>query len=258
MMAFVVVGLTALVASGLTFFTGFGLGTLLLPAFALFFPPGVAVTLTAIAHFLNGLFKLVLVGKHTHWRTVVRFGGPAVVAAIVGARVLLWLSDLAPLATYILGQRQLVVTPVKLVIAVLMLLFAAAEVSRKVKGAQLDSKWMPIGGVVSGFFGGLSGHQGAFRSAFLVRAGLDPKAFIGTGAMIAALIDISRLSVYFSGDALEHVGANTGIVVTATVAAFVGALIGNRLLHKVTMRSIQIAVAVMLTLIALGLGSGLI
>lgn len=174
-MAYLVVGLTALLASGLTFFTGFGLGTLLLPAFALFFPPGVAVTLTAIAHFINGLFKLVLVGKHTHWRTVARFGVPAIVAAIVGARVLLWLSDLAPLATYDLGQRQLVVTPVKLVIAVLMLLFAAAEVSRKVKGAQLDSKWMSVGGIVSGFFGGLSGHQGAFRSAFLVRAGLDPR-----------------------------------------------------------------------------------
>jgi uncharacterized membrane protein YfcA len=52
----------AFLASGLTFFSGFGLGTLLLPAFALFFPIEQAVALTAVVHFLNGLFKLGLVG----------------------------------------------------------------------------------------------------------------------------------------------------------------------------------------------------
>ena len=37
----------ALLASALTFFSGFGLGTLLLPAFALFFPVEQAVALSA-------------------------------------------------------------------------------------------------------------------------------------------------------------------------------------------------------------------
>jgi len=42
----------------------------------------------------NGVVsKLVLVATHS-WRTVIRFGVPAIVAAIMGARVLLWLSDL--------------------------------------------------------------------------------------------------------------------------------------------------------------------
>ena len=45
----------ALLASGLTFFSGFGLGTLLLPAFAPFFPVDRAIALTAAVHFLNGL-----------------------------------------------------------------------------------------------------------------------------------------------------------------------------------------------------------
>ena len=38
MLSYLVICIVAFMASGLTFFSGFGLGTLLLPAFALFFP----------------------------------------------------------------------------------------------------------------------------------------------------------------------------------------------------------------------------
>ncbi|KAF0170293.1 MAG: hypothetical protein FD161_4693 [Limisphaerales bacterium] len=42
-MDYVVVSLAALVATALTLFSGFGLGTLLMPVFAVFFPLPVAV-----------------------------------------------------------------------------------------------------------------------------------------------------------------------------------------------------------------------
>ncbi len=57
-MEFVVIPVVALLASLLTFFSGFGLGTILLPVFALFFPVDIAVALTAIVHLLNNLFEL--------------------------------------------------------------------------------------------------------------------------------------------------------------------------------------------------------
>jgi uncharacterized membrane protein YfcA len=117
---------------------------------------------------------------------------------------------------------------------------------------------LPVGGLVSGFFGGLSGHQGAFRSVFLLRAGLDKVAFVATGVVIATMIDVSRLSMYFTGDALGHVRANAAIVVTGVGAAFLGAFLGNRLLEKTTLGTIQKAVAVGLIAIALALGAGLI
>jgi acyl-CoA reductase-like NAD-dependent aldehyde dehydrogenase len=41
--------------------------------------------------------------------------------------------------------------------------------------------YLPVGGLLSGFFGGLSGHQGALRSVFLLRAGLTKESFIATG-----------------------------------------------------------------------------
>lgn len=67
-MDFILTGVVAFLASALTFFSGFGLGTLLLPAFALFLAAPAAVAATAIVHLLNGLFKGILVYKAAHWR----------------------------------------------------------------------------------------------------------------------------------------------------------------------------------------------
>lgn len=50
-----VIAVSALVASGLTLFSGFGLGTILTPVFALFFPVATAVAMTAVVHLANNL-----------------------------------------------------------------------------------------------------------------------------------------------------------------------------------------------------------
>ena len=84
-MDYLVICISALIASGLTLFSGFGLGTLLLPVFAIFFPVDVAVALTAIVHLLNNLFKLLLLGKHAEKRVALKFGVPALLAAFLGA-----------------------------------------------------------------------------------------------------------------------------------------------------------------------------
>jgi uncharacterized protein len=57
----------AVFVAGLTLFPGFGLGTLLMPTFALFLPLAVAIAATAVVHFANNLFKLVLVGRKASW-----------------------------------------------------------------------------------------------------------------------------------------------------------------------------------------------
>lgn len=84
-MDFLIVSLAALFASGLTLFPGFGLGTVLTPVFALFFPVQVAATVTAVVHLANSPFKIGLVGRDAEWRTVLRFGLPAALAATPGA-----------------------------------------------------------------------------------------------------------------------------------------------------------------------------
>ena len=84
-MNYIIICGIALLGSGLTLFSGFGLGTLLTPVFALFFPIDIAIAMTAVVHFLNNLFKLLLVGRATDWSIVKQFGIPSVLAAILGA-----------------------------------------------------------------------------------------------------------------------------------------------------------------------------
>lgn len=253
-MAFLLVPLVALLASGLTLFSGFGLGTLLLPAFAVFFPVDAAVAMTAVVHLLNNLFKLALLGRHADRGVVLRFGLAAILAALAGARLLVGLSELPPLASHDLGE----ITWVKLIVGLLMVVFALVELRSSPGGRGYDRRYLPLGGLISGFFGGLSGHQGALRSAFLIRAGLGKEAFIATGVVIACLIDVSRLAVYAAHFQASGLRENTALLVLATLAAFTGAFAGNRLLRKVTLRAVQTVVSVMLVLIGLALAAGLV
>lgn len=257
-MEYIVVGVAAVFTSMLTLFSGFGLGTLLMPAFALFFPVDVAVALTAVVHFLNNLFKLALLGRHADRTTVIHFGVPALLASFVGAALLIWLSDLPALARYTLGGREFAVQPVGLVVAVLMLFFALFEVLPAFQGLQFDRRHFTVGGILSGFFGGISGHQGALRSAFLIKSGLSKEAFIASNVVIAVMVDIARLLVY--GFSYERLGLDrhTSLLAVATACAFLGAFIGARLMKKVTFKAVQWIVTAMLVVIAVLLGTGLI
>jgi uncharacterized membrane protein YfcA len=257
-MEYLVICLAALITSGLTLFSGFGLGTILMPVFAIFFPVEVAIALTAIVHFLNNLFKLLLVGKYTDKGVVLRFGIPAVIFAFLGAKTLLILSGLKALAAYQLFGKSFEVTPIKVVIAVLLVVFSIVELAPTLAKVSFDRKYLPLGGSLSGFFGGLSGNQGALRSPFLLKAGLSQAGYIATGVVIACLVDFTRLSVYGSHFSLPGGTENLPLLATATASAFLGAFLGARFMKKITMRAIQVLVAVMLLGIALGLGFGLI
>jgi len=54
-MDYALVLVVSLVAAGVTLFSGFGLGTVLMPAFALVFPLPVAAAATAVVHLANNL-----------------------------------------------------------------------------------------------------------------------------------------------------------------------------------------------------------
>lgn len=257
-MSALIVCIVALLASSLTFFSGFGLGTLLLPAFALFYPIEQAVALTAVVHFLNGLFKLWLVGRHANVRVALLFGLPALAASFLGAWVLLWLSEFKSLVSYTLLGREVLIAPAKLVVGVLLLLFSAAELIPRFRSLSFAPKYFPLGGVLSGFFGGLAGMQGALRSAFLAKSGLSKEQFVATGAAVAFMIDVSRLSVYIPALLAARATLDYAILAAAVLAALTGALVGNRYLKSVTMKGIQSIVAIMLFTVAIGLVSGIL
>lgn len=261
-MEFLVVCLVALAVSGLTLFSGFGLGTLLMPAFALFFPLEVAIAATAVVHLANNIFKVILMGRKADWGVVLRFSLPGAMAALGGAWLLTALSGMEPLVTYSIGDLVRQITPVKILVGLLVIGFAFLEVLPRFASLAFERKWLPLGGALSGFFGGLSGHQGALRSAFLLRCGLEKEAFVGTGVVSAVVVDCVRLVVYGVTLSWTGLGFSAGgigwLVVAASGAAFVGAFLGTRLLKKITIQTVQRIIAVMLFVLGAGMISGLV
>lgn len=246
----------------LTFFSGFGLGTLLLPVFALFVSIEVAVAATAVVHAANNIFKVGLLADHARRDVVLKFGLPAIGASFLGALALARLSGGGVLFAWSLGERSIEVRAIELLLGLLILGFALFELVPGFRRIRAPDSWLPLGGALSGFFGGLSGHQGALRAMFLSPLGLTTGEFAATQAVIAVMVDLVRIAVY--GWALGWLeGAGTGIGVpwgpvgVAVLAAFAGAVLGKKLLPKVTIDRLHLIVGWLLVVVGIGLATGL-
>ncbi len=257
-MEIIIISIVAFLTAILTFFSGFGLGTILTPVMMLFFPVEIAIALTGVVHFSNNIFKLFLVGKTFDKQVLIRFGIPAVIFAFFGALLLLKIPNQEPIYTYNIYDKVFEIYLIKLIVAILMMFFAVIELIPFFNNLQFNKTKLPIGGILSGFFGGLTGAQGALRSAFLIRSGMTKETFIGTTVVISCFVDLTRLSVY-STELIQIIfKENYLLILFATLSAISGAFIGNKLLKKVTLVFLQKTVAIMLLMISLALVLGLI
>lgn len=255
-MEYLIVGIVALLASLLTFFSGFGLGTLLMPVFALFFPVETAIAATGIVHLSNNLFKIGLVGKSVSKQVVIQFGVPAILGALLGAYLLNRVAELAVVFPISLAGYHFNISPVNSLIGAVLIVFALRDIFLpKEKG--FNPKWLPFGGLISGFFGGLSGHQGALRTAFLVQLKLSKNTFIASGIAIAVAVDLARIPVYFKS-VIELNQLPIALFLVATLSAFVGAILGKRYLKKIKLASLHVIVAVAMIIVALAMILGLL
>lgn len=252
----IIIGIFAFGASLLTFFSGFGLGTILTPVFALFFDLPEAITLTAIVHLLNNILKFGLIGKHIDKQTIIKFGIPAAFMAVLGAEILGLLEDLPVLYEYQLFDKTFEIEAIKLIVGILIMIFAIIEWAKLLK--KYASNNLIFGGMLSGFFGGLSGHQGALRSMFLIQLNFSKETYIATGTAIACLIDIGRLTDYGGRYYHTSIMDKASPLGVAIICAFAGAFIGKKALKKVTIDKIHVIVSILLIAMGIGLGTGLI
>lgn len=259
-MDFIVVAVAAFGASALTFFSGFGLGTVLLAVFAVFLSAPAAVASTGAVHLFNNLFKGTLVFRSVHWRTALRFGLPAVPAAIAGALVLDELHALAPFRWGAFGHEFLP-SAAGMAIGVAMIGFAGLEAMPWFRDLALPARFVPLGGIASGLMGGMTGQQGALRSLFLLRTGLDGPGLVATGTIVAIFVDFARLPMYvaiFDRDVMDLGGHEGMLIVVGMAAALLGAWFGSRYLKKVTIGVVRVFVAAFMLLIGLGMVFGVV
>ncbi|MDR3623644.1 MAG: sulfite exporter TauE/SafE family protein [Chlamydiales bacterium] len=262
-MEYFIICLSSLLVSILTLFSGFGLATILMPLFALFFPLQIAIAATAIVHLFNSIFKAFLVGKFANKAIVIKFAIPALIASAIGAYLLGATSNLHALYSYKLQGLKFSITPISALIGIIIILSAIFELIPKLSKISFDQKYIPIGGLVSGFFGGLSGNQGMFRSAFLIRSGLKKEEFIGTSVLCSIVVDVVRITIYgwiiYSqqfATLLSHEMQN--LLIVACAAAFIGSYIGSKLMHYSSLKMIQFIVGLMLLLMGFAMALGLI
>ena len=254
----IIISAVAILTSFLTFFTGFGVGTLLLPVFSIFFPIEIAVVLTAIVHFLNNVFKSFLIGKRASKPVLLRFGIPAIAGAFIGAELLFLLSEFRPLTEYQLFNAEYKIQPIKVLIGLLIIFFALFDLIPFLEKIRFRQKHLVPGGFASGFFGGLSGHQGALRSAFLIKTGLSKEAFIATGIIISLFVDVTRLSTYAFQIDFDILKNNILLLSAASGSAFAGAVIGKLLLKKVTLNLVRVIVSIAIVILGAALIMGII
>ena len=227
-----------------TFFTGFGLNTILVPVFLWYVDPALGVFFAGLVHLANNVLKVSITAKKIDWMLFRSFGLPALFGAALGAFLLIQIG----------GSYNGILKPI---FGLLFMFFAILEFFNW-RFSKFSTTQLNVGGFLSGFFGGLAGVQGALRSAFLIKAGLSKESFIATTVVVSTFVDITRLSVYTTRFDKAGLTDNMTLVICATLSAIVGAYIGNKLLKKVTLHFVKITVAVLLILISLGLGSGIL
>lgn len=207
----------AFVAEVIGTMAGFGAATVLTPIASFFLDIKTAVALVACFHLCGNASRLVFFRRHVNWTLVRQFGLTGVLLSFGGAQAAAWLSA----------------TSVRIVLGGFLILYALLEAARvTVLRVPATRRALVIGGSVSGFIAGLIGTGGAIRSVCLLAFGLPKEAYIGTSAVIALLVDATRLPVYLSQRFLPL--SLAPVILSLTLVAFCGAWLGQRMLRMVS------------------------
>jgi len=211
-----VVGLTGCVfAAALTVPAGFGLATMLTPLFLVWFEPHQAVAGVAVVHGVHNGFKARVLKDSIDNDAIRRFGWTLLFGAMIGA----------------LLQSVIPSDPLLLVMGVALIVLPVLKVSERWSSYRLPEAEDRMGGFGSGFMGGLTGHQGALRAMFLQQRLPDKTAYAATAALLALVVDATRIPIYLWHDA-SVLTEETGLMLMFCLAALIGAQLGRRWLER--------------------------
>ena len=207
--------LTALVASALAAVAGFGGAVIMLPVLVLAFGVQDAIPILTISQLLGNVSRVVLNRKELYWPVVKRFSIGAIPMAIIGGIV--FATAPAAALTRVLGL---------FLILVVVYRHTPFGRNRKMK----LSGFLPLG-IAGGFMSATMGVVGPVVAPFFLAFGLVKGAYIGTEAMTAVVMHITKLGVY-GGYAL--VGLKTLLIGLAIGGVmFFGTYLGKRILNQV-------------------------
>ena len=86
--------------------------------------------------------------------------------------------------------------PLLLVVGFALIILPILSATERWTNIRLPDSEDRIGGFGSGFFGGLTGHQGALRAMFLQKRLPDKSAYSATARVLALAVDLKRVPIY--------------------------------------------------------------
>lgn len=207
--------LATFVAAALTVPAGFGLATMLTPVVFLWLDPHEAVAVVGIVHGSHNAWKLKVLRESVNFDAVRRFGWALVLGALLGAAL----------------NTQFAAEPLLLVVGLALIVLPLLSVTQRWTNIRLPEAEDRFGGFGSGFFGGLTGHQGALRAMFLQKRLPDKSEYAATAAILALVVDVTRVPVYVALEGWQILDAGW-LIIGLVLAAVLGVQLGKRWLKK--------------------------
>lgn len=222
-------GLAAVIAGAIASIAGFGIGSVLTPTLSLWIDARLAVAAISIPHLIGTALRFWLLKGRIDRRVLLSFGIPSAAGGIAGALL-----------------NRVVTSPALLtLLALLLLLVAAGELTGFSRRLVLRGPLAWIAGALSGALGGLVGNQGGLRSAALLGFRMDRDTFVATATAIGLIVDAARMPVYFAVYAAELRAIATPVGV-ATAGVVIGTVVGGRVLRRIPEPYFRRVVAVFL------------
>lgn len=216
--------------------TGFGTATIMMPVILLYMPIPQAFLFVSIVHWWANLWKIVLFRGAVSLSLCLHFGFPAILFSILGA----YLTVFIPSTVFL-----------KLFGGVLLAYIFFIFLYPSFKIPQTRQMAM-FGGTCSGFMAGLIGMQGAVRSFFLSAFDLPKEVYIATGAVIAVLIDTSRIATYLTLGIRFMPVLLWGVALSIPLS-LLGTYVGKKVVHKIPQDYFRFVVAIGLGVIGVRL-----
>ncbi len=213
---------------------GFGSSSLLIPVAILFMDVKTAVFIVAVFHLFNNLFKIRIFWGKIDFRTFLLFGIPSVLFAFTGAVLISVLP--IPLIKKILGCFLIIYS-----------IYSFLKPKFALKKSRITAL---LGGSLSGLLAGLIGLGGAIRGAFLVAFNFPKEIYVATSAMIAVVIDLTRIPTYLLTKAVEE-STYFIIIPFLLLSAYFGVRTGKVLLQRIDQETFRRIVAAVLLVLGI-------
>ncbi len=213
-----IVVISALAASMLAAVAGFGGSVIMLPVLVWTLGITDAIPVLTIAQLVGNLSRVAFNRHDLDWSVIWRFAVGAVPMAVVGG--IIFAKAPATALVRVLG-----------VFLILMVIYRHSRFGRNVR-LRLRG-FVPLG-AASGILSAVLGTVGPLAAPFFLSYGLVKGAYIGTEAMTAVVMHVTKLGVYGSyaliGTRSLLIGLGIGVVMIA--GTFLGRNLLNRLPEK--------------------------